>query len=70
MPYSPSAYVLTIIASLCGLWTGVLDFQKYDKAIRMLKIEFKKGIGSMIVKEDFLCYDTKFASRNGKNWLL
>ena len=26
MPYSPSAYVLTIITSVCGLWASVLDF--------------------------------------------
>ena len=32
MPYSLSAYVLTIIASVCRVWTGVLDFQKFDKA--------------------------------------
>ena len=45
VPYSPSAYVLTIMASVHGLWAGV-DFQKFDEAIGMLKIEFKKGIGN------------------------
>ena len=33
MPYSPSAYVLTIIASVRGLWASVLDFQEFDEAI-------------------------------------
>ena len=33
MPYRPNAYVLTIIASVHGLWASVLDFQEFDKAI-------------------------------------
>ena len=37
----------------------------------MLKIEFKINESALrIVKEDFLCYDAKFASRSGKNWHL
>ena len=32
MPYSPSAYVLSIIASVRGLWASVLDFQEFDEA--------------------------------------
>ena len=32
-PYSPSAYVLTIIASVCGLWAIVFDFQEFNEAI-------------------------------------
>ena len=33
MPYSHSAYVSTIIASVCEHWASVLDFQKLDEAI-------------------------------------
>ena len=47
MPYSPSACVLTTTASVCGLWAGVFEFQKFGEAIRTQKIEFnKKGISS------------------------
>ena len=46
IPYSLSAYVLTIIASVCRLWASVLDFQEFDKVIRMLNIKSLKGIGS------------------------
>ena len=38
MPYSPSAYVLTIIASVHGLWASVLDFQELDEAVEDLTI--------------------------------
>ena len=31
--YSPSANVLTSIASVCRLWASVLDFQRFDEAI-------------------------------------
>ena len=33
MPYSPSTYVTTIIASIRGLWASVPDFQNCDEAI-------------------------------------
>jgi hypothetical protein len=36
------AYVLTIIASIRGLWASVLDFQEFDEANQTLNIEFLK----------------------------
>ena len=33
MPYILSAYVATIIPSVCGLRASVRDFQKFDEAI-------------------------------------
>ena len=69
MPYSRSANVLTITASICGLWGSFLDFQEFNEVIWMLNIKFlKRNVGKN--PEDFLGYDAKFAPRGGKGWLL
>ena len=63
MPYSPSAYVFTTIASVHGLWASVLNFQECQIS------SFRREMAVRIAKT-FLGYDAKFASCSGKDWLL
>ena len=68
--YGLSAYVLAIITSVGGLWTRVLDFQNFDKAICTLIIEFKKGTVTITRRSLLHCNKAKFASHGGIGWLL
>ena len=69
MPYSLSANVLTIIASVCGLWASFLDFQEFDEQLERLISSFRRESVVRIPKKDFLGYDAKFTSRIGEDWL-